>query len=903
MTDIFISARRGGGAPAEMLYGTVTFKPTLAHSRSTSIVLPAPTTFDLVDGEVVAHNIQPTPEPVDGQIEWAYEVTFKDRYDNIYSFIVGVPDSTTQVNFTNLPRYFETKPPLFGQGPQGEPGEAATIAIGNVTSGTTPSVSNSGTNTDAVLDFVLPKGDKGDKGDNSTYLPLNSKVFADAPSTYPNGMSVVRSSTSTAGWPYTVSSITTSYAGYAGSAWQIIKDNQTNNNSVTYIRFANVGTADTWGALQPLVNGLATGSTNGLMSSADKTKLDNMTTLGYGSKLPTDAPSTYPAGVSTGLFKSSDGWPNINGRAFANVTTFIPRSYNTALQIASGYYNTEASLTSYSDLLFRNGSTTGGWTDWQRVITDKNQPYVTPEQFGAKADGTTDDTTAIQQALDSAVQSGKGLVFDGTKTYRVTAGIASPPISKPTTLNISSIGGIATLVSSDQTTRNVLEIGGSPNGAERTVTQNVDTQSNYFVISGNASDLYDGTLYYMISSQPWYFDPRTESTDCRRSELHVQASRNVNGITLKGSFAESYSATTETLTVQPYHPMTVKIDGLRIVRDLPPVAQESARHGLLRVSYTTNSVLKDIYLDGGTEYGLSLRNNYGMYVAGGAATNCNNYWTGYGISVAGSHHVDISGYTITNSRRGVDVTQGGKCVSRYVKIHDMQIIGGGKNSRGENYGWNLNGSTAAQQSGMGSHGGADRCEYYDNTLVRLHDPITMRGGNETARNNVIYGKTVNGAFGLSFGGGTVTIKGNKVIVGTETGPFSQTAYNNPTSKLGECFLKIYNSINPNMHLIVKDNECEVQKDFIVIQDAQVAIPLRMDVQNNSVLYRTSESEVRLISNESAQGLYTYPASAYRNTFAFNRQSVLAGSPTVKVTSNINIANARVAEYSVSPATS
>lgn len=113
MTDIFISARRGAGAPAEILYGTVTFKPTLAHSRSTSIVLPAPTTFDLVDGEVVATNVQPTPTPVAGQIEWAYEVTFKDRHSKTYSFLVGVPDSASRVNFTALPRYAESKSPLF----------------------------------------------------------------------------------------------------------------------------------------------------------------------------------------------------------------------------------------------------------------------------------------------------------------------------------------------------------------------------------------------------------------------------------------------------------------------------------------------------------------------------------------------------------------------------------------------------------------------------------------------------------------------------------------------------------------------------------------------------------------------------------------------------------------------
>ena len=48
------------------------------------------------------------------------------------------------------------------RGPTGETGQNATIKIGTVVTGDTSSVTNSGTETDAVLDFVLQKGDKGD---------------------------------------------------------------------------------------------------------------------------------------------------------------------------------------------------------------------------------------------------------------------------------------------------------------------------------------------------------------------------------------------------------------------------------------------------------------------------------------------------------------------------------------------------------------------------------------------------------------------------------------------------------------------------------------------------------------------------------------------------------------------
>lgn len=60
------------------------------------------------------------------------------------------------------------------QGPAGSPGAdgaAATIKIGTVTSGAAASVTNSGTTSAAVFDFVLPKGDKGEKGDTGATGP------------------------------------------------------------------------------------------------------------------------------------------------------------------------------------------------------------------------------------------------------------------------------------------------------------------------------------------------------------------------------------------------------------------------------------------------------------------------------------------------------------------------------------------------------------------------------------------------------------------------------------------------------------------------------------------------------------------------------------------------------------
>jgi len=52
--------------------------------------------------------------------------------------------------------------------PQGAAGAAATVAVGTVTSGAAPAVTNSGSSSAAVFNFVLQKGDKGDSGSGVT---------------------------------------------------------------------------------------------------------------------------------------------------------------------------------------------------------------------------------------------------------------------------------------------------------------------------------------------------------------------------------------------------------------------------------------------------------------------------------------------------------------------------------------------------------------------------------------------------------------------------------------------------------------------------------------------------------------------------------------------------------------
>ena len=63
-------------------------------------------------------------------------------------------------------------------GANGQNGAAATIAVGTVSSGASAAVTNSGTTSAAVFDFVLPKGDKGDTGAGFKVLGTYNTVSA-----------------------------------------------------------------------------------------------------------------------------------------------------------------------------------------------------------------------------------------------------------------------------------------------------------------------------------------------------------------------------------------------------------------------------------------------------------------------------------------------------------------------------------------------------------------------------------------------------------------------------------------------------------------------------------------------------------------------------------------------------
>lgn len=88
--------------------------------------------------------------------------------------------------------------------------------------------------------------------------------------------------------------------------------------------------------------------------------------------------------------------------------------------------------------------------------------YITPEMYGAKGDGTTDDTAAIQAAAD-ALTAGQMLAFAPGKTYNTKT-----VYIHTSNVRVGSIGGRATLTINQSTCYGILVHGGTIAAGNRT---------------------------------------------------------------------------------------------------------------------------------------------------------------------------------------------------------------------------------------------------------------------------------------------------------------------------------------------------------------------------------------------------------------------------------------------------
>ncbi|GAA3412284.1 glycosyl hydrolase family 28-related protein [Paenibacillus hodogayensis] len=331
--------------------------------------------------------------------------------------------------------------------------------------------------------------------------------------------------------------------------------------------------------------------------------------------------------------------------------------------------------------------------------------------FGAKGDGTTDDTAAIAAAISAA--SGKPVVFRSGSAYCITS-----------TINVNQD---VSLVANGCEPFKILPSSGfvafSFHGSTvATTTLAATTQMNKEKITVTSSAGFaPGQIVMMQSSKLWYYDNR--GTLCK-GETHMVTHISGNDLVLRTQTWDSYDIAQETVTVTGYDPITVRIDNMTVEY---PV---NTNTGGIYLNATYRSHFNRVSVHNASVVGISTGRCYDALFTHCHVEGSNAVGLGYGIQDQHSFGTIIRESTFYNNRRGIDFS--GVIPTRYGLVERCIVSGGGKASDGtDNF---------LQASGFGTHGPAEHIVFDGNFITHVTSGIFTRGGGITIRNNTFVGR-------------------------------------------------------------------------------------------------------------------------------------------------------------------
>lgn len=499
---------------------------------------------------------------------------------------------------------------------------------------------------------------------------------------------------------------------------------------------------------------------------------------------------------------------------------------------------------------------------------------VNVKWFGAKGDGVTDDFSAINTAL--SVANGNRIIFDSGKKYLIGS-----PITFNGDVSLSTDGAGKAIIFHNGQSFTPLTISGTLSHTT-TLTQSQQINNRDWVVA-NAGLVEKGMLMEVISSASWYHDPRPDSTDARKSELHRVSSVSGNTISTEDIANDGYILPDETVTIKFYTPVSVSIENMAIHCVLPFPAESTPAVTGIRISYANEPLLMDIDVENAAAVGIGFTGCYRPVCLRGHTHSSNDYGTGYGVQLYGSSHAIIRDRTFWQCRRGVDVS-GAQVVSRHTLIESCTNLGGGINSKGEIYGWNDGGLLGAPQFGFGSHGPADNTIYRENRVAQMHTPFNIRGRNEIIEDNYIIGRTRYGVISCAYGE-NIWIKNNKVYSGWSNlkAGIVVEGGGNINTRRADWFIRFLSSYQGG-NIVIENNDVQVQDRFVSFDSDSVQQSI--SISRNKVRYATqlSEDPVFFAYNEgTAQSISSW--QILNNDYA--RES---GTGTVRLFNNLILDN-------------
>ena len=288
--------------------------------------------------------------------------------------------------------------------------------------------------------------------------------------------------------------------------------------------------------------------------------------------------------------------------------------------------------------------------------------------YGAKGDGVTNDTAAVQAALDASITLGKKLFFPAG-TYKIATSL-----SNTTGGNIDlefDVGAV--LDCSTSTASTAITLGGSL-GAGVALSSNANKGDSS--ISATGHGLVAGDIVQIVST-----DLRNSTrVDYYKGEIAKVASVSGSTINFDTPLYDGYTAATT--SVYKCTAATVRIRGITIRHNGPYC-------GLL-VRHAKNILIENPTVEGAKECGIRVRECFNATIVNGSTLGA--YYVGtntaYGLSIYSSQHVKVIGGYWHGGRHGI--TTGGTFPERDIKLIGCTVTN--DNTSGV-YGFDSHGNT------------------------------------------------------------------------------------------------------------------------------------------------------------------------------------------------------------------
>lgn len=369
-----------------------------------------------------------------------------------------------------------------------------------------------------------------------------------------------------------------------------------------------------------------------------------------------------------------------------------------------------------------NTNTTNTKTSTKPVVQeDKPKNVHTPEEFGANGFDMVSDTAALQEAINSS----DTLILKSGATYIINQPLVSKHSIKIESDYETDIDPVILQVSK----QSAFILNNGPTASTR-VSKPISKNSPYISLV-STKGMKSGDLLHLKSDKLWYWDNRDYLT---KGELHKIIKIDGDKVYLDQYTSEDYMlGNEEVVTAKAYPDVSLKLSDITFVH---PEPYETT---MLKVSFTTNTRIKNISVRNSKNIGIHLNTTYktevkNTYVNLGTTKDIR---TGYGIQDYGGNGTFITDSVFKRVRRGVDFS--GATPSRNGKVSNSKAYGSKQDK------------LASGNSGFGTHSTAENITFENNYVQNFNYAFLSRGNNITVKGNTLEGFS-KGFIAISYGG-------------------------------------------------------------------------------------------------------------------------------------------------------